>query len=239
MLELTEVTRQYGNQTAVQGLSLRLLPGDFLGLIGPNGAGKSTTLKMCVGHLKPTTGEVRLNGQDVFAHPLVARQQIGYVPEYLTLYDYLTGLEFVCFVGEVKGLSVEARTKEAESLLEMLELGDERDRLIRTYSQGMRRKVALAAAMMGSPSVLVLDESLNGLDPATNHRLKAHLQTLASRGTAILLSSHGLEVLERICNRIAVMRGGRLVALLNAQELDAIRGQPGGLEQYFLQQTGS
>lgn len=237
MLELIDVTRQYGSHTAVASLSLSLAPGDFLGLIGPNGAGKSTTLKMCVGHLKPTTGEVRLSGKDVSAHPLLARQEIGYVPEYLTLYDYLTGQEFVQFVGEVKGLDEKARTQQTTELLEMLELGEERERLIRTYSQGMRRKVALAAAMIGRPKVLVLDESLNGLDPATNHRLKAHLQQLAADGTCILLSSHVLEVLERICNRIAVMRGGRLIALLNADELNTIKQQPGGLEGYFLNLT--
>lgn len=234
MLELCNVTRSYGSHVAVQGLNLTLSPGDFLGLIGPNGAGKSTTLKMTVGHLKPSSGEVLLNGRDVQAHPLEVRRQVGYVPEYLALYEYLTGLEFLQFMGEVKGLSAQARAQEIDALLNVLELNEERDRLVRTYSQGMRRKVALAGAMLGSPAVLVLDESLNGLDPTTNHRLKSHLQGLAREGTAILLSSHVLEVLERICNKIAVMKGGQLLELLDESALAEIRRAPGGLEQHFL-----
>lgn len=234
MLELRNVTRSYGSHVAVKGLNLTLAPGDFLGLIGPNGAGKSTTLKMTVGHLKPTSGEVLLHGRDVQGHPLEVRRQVGYVPEYLALYEYLTGLEFLQFMGEVKGLTAQARTQEIDALLDVLDLHEERDRLVRTYSQGMRRKVALAGAMLGSPAVLVLDESLNGLDPTTNHRLKAHLQGLARSGTAILLSSHVLEVLERICNKIAVMRGGQLLELLDESALAQIRQAPGGLEQHFL-----
>lgn len=235
MLELRSLTKRYGSQLAVEDLNLTLAPGDFLGLIGPNGAGKSTTLKMSVGHLAPTSGQVLIDGQDVQTVPLLIRQKVGYVPEYLSLYEYLTGLEFLAFVGEIKGLEGARSRAESEELLSVLDLGDERDRLIRTYSQGMRRKVALAGAMLGKPPVLVLDESLNGLDPQTNHRLKTHLQTLAKEGCAVLLSSHVLEVLERICTRIAIMRGGRLVDQLDANQLAEVRSQPGGLERYFLE----
>lgn len=235
MLELRSLTKRYGSQLAVEDLNLTLAPGDFLGLIGPNGAGKSTTLKMSVGHLAPTSGQVLIDGQDVQTVPLLIRQKVGYVPEYLSLYEYLTGLEFLAFVGEIKGLDAARSRAESEELLSVLDLGDERDRLIRTYSQGMRRKVALAGAMLGKPPVLVLDESLNGLDPQTNHRLKTHLQMLAKEGCAVLLSSHVLEVLERICTRIAIMRGGRLVDQLDADQLAEVRSQPGGLERYFLE----
>lgn len=234
MLELVNVTHRYGRHLAVQGLSLRLEPGDFVGLIGPNGAGKSTTLRMAVGHLKPQQGQVLLDGVDVMADPIRARLKIGYVPEYLSLYDYLTGLEFLHLVGELKGIAARVREKEIDTLLEVLDLGDERDRLIRTYSQGMRRKVALAGAMLGHPPVLVLDEALNGLDPTTNHRLKQHLQLLAQEGTSVLLSSHVLEVLERICNRIAVMREGQIIAEIDGAGLGAIRQAEGGLEQHFM-----
>jgi ABC-2 type transport system ATP-binding protein len=138
----------------------------------------------------------------------------------------------------VKGLSAADRAREIHQLLEVLDLGEERSRLIRTYSQGMRRKMALAGAMLGRPPILILDEALNGLDPTTNHRLKVYLRELASNGTAILLSSHVLEVLERLCNRIAVMRRGRIVDQRNEAELETIRQQPGGLEQHFLSLMG-
>jgi len=234
MLELRDVTKHFGTQVAVQHLSLRLSPGDFLGLIGPNGAGKSTTLKMAVGHLRPTHGTVLIDGRDVFQEPLEARRRIGYVPEYIALYEYLTGAEYLEFVGEVKGINVPTRHREIQQLLEVLDLGEERDRLIRTYSQGMRRKAALAGAILGRPAVLILDEALNGLDPTTNHRLKTYLRELAADGMAILLSSHVLEVLERICNRIAVLRHGTVVDLRDEVELEAIRRQEGGLERHFL-----
>ena len=234
MLELKNVSHRYGSHWAVQGLSLCLRPGDFLGLIGPNGAGKSTTLRMAVGHLKPHQGQVLLDGRDVMEDPVRTRLQIGYVPEYLSLYDYLTGLEFLTFVGELKGIEPKSSASEIETLLDVLDLGEERDRLVRTYSQGMRRKVALAGAMLGRPPVLVLDEALNGLDPTTNHRLKQHLQLLAREGTAVLLSSHVLEVLERICNRIAVMRSGQVIDELDAASLSGVREKSGGLEQHFM-----
>lgn len=234
MLELREVTKRFGRHTAVDGVRLTLSPGDFLGLIGPNGAGKTTTLKMSVGHLRPTAGAVLIQGKDVNTHPLEARRNIGYVPEYVSLYEYLSGAEYLDFVGEIKGMGASERKKEADALLDLLDLGEERNRLIRTYSQGMRRKVALAGAIIGRPPVLILDEALNGLDPTTNHRLKGFLKGLAAEGTAILLSSHVLEVLERICNRIVVLNRGKLVDARNEAELDKIRRQEGGLEQHFL-----
>jgi len=234
MLNLEHVSKQFATHRAVQDLSLSLDPGDFLGLIGPNGAGKSTTLKMVVGHLRPTRGRVLIRGQDVADTPLEARRNIGYVPEYLALYEYLTGAEYVDFSGEMKGLEPSTRKAELNELLDILDLGEERDRLIRTYSQGMRRKVALAGAIIGKPPLLVLDEALNGLDPTTSHKLKQYLMALAQGGTTILLSSHVLEVLERICNRIAIMRRGRLVDVRNGEELEAIRQEAGGLERHFL-----
>ncbi len=234
MLEIDDVSRTFGTTTAVDHLSLRVAPGDFLGLIGPNGAGKSTTIKMIVGQLKPSRGTIRINGLDVFAHPIAARRAFGYVPEFVSLYEFLTGAEFLEFIAEVKGLSPDAASTELREVLELLELGEERTRLIRTYSQGMRRKVAIAAALLGSPPLLVLDEALNGLDPDTSARLKDHLRHRVSQGDAVILSSHILEQLERICNRAAIMKKGRCIDLLDRAQLDAIRNQPGGLEAYFM-----
>ncbi len=233
-LEFQNVTKRFGSQVAVDGVSFRMKGGDFVGLIGPNGAGKTTALRMAVGHLEPTDGRVVLDGAGVMERPLEARKRIGYVPEFIALYDYLTGAEYLEFVGELKGLSTRDREAGVEELYEVLQLGEERHRLIRTYSQGMRRKVAIAAALLGHPPFLVLDEALNGLDPTTLHGLKAYLTACSRRGMGILISSHVLEVLERLCNRIAMLYGGKLVAVLDAEELERVRGQDGGLEQHFM-----
>lgn len=234
LLSLEAVVKRYGGREAVSGVSFSLSPGDVLGFIGPNGAGKSTTLRMMVGILQPTAGRVLVQGTDVTTDPLKARQAIGYVPEYLSLYEWLTAGEYLDFVGEVKGLDGATRAREAEGLLDMLELGEARDSLVRTYSQGMRRKVALAGAMMGRPPILVLDEAMNGLDPTSIARLKGHLRRLADEGTAILLSSHVLDVVERVCNRIIVLKGGRVVEEADAAGLEGIRQREGGLEAHFL-----
>ncbi len=190
------------------------------------------------GHLVPTSGRVLLDGLPVLEHPLEARRRIGYVPEYVPLYDYLTGQEYLEFAAELKGLQSSARTQAIDDLLELLELGEERARLIRTYSQGMRRKVAMAGALLGAPPYLVLDEAMNGLDPTTSHRLKGRLKDLASQGMAILISSHVLEVLERLCNRIVILHAGRLVDDLDTTRLEEVRSAPGGLEAYFMARMG-
>lgn len=239
MLELENVVKRYGPREVVKGVSFTLRPGDFLGLIGPNGAGKSTTLRMIVGMLQPSAGAVRVNGVDVGADPLAARRSIGYVPEYIALYDYLTCAEYLDFVGEVKGMGADARAAEARELIELLDLGESADLLVRTYSQGMRRKVALAGAMMGAPPILVLDEAMNGLDPTTIARLKVHLRALAEGGTALLLSSHVLDVVERICNRIVVLAAGQVVEDVDAARLADIRAREGGLEGHFLRLMGA
>lgn len=235
MLELRQVEKAYSGRPVVKGVSFTLEPGDFLGLIGANGAGKSTTMRMIVGMLRPTGGAVVINGVDIATDPLLARRSIGYVPEYITLYDYLTCEEYLDFVGEVKGLSEAERRDEAGALMELLDLEEAGGRLVRTYSQGMRRKVAIAGAMMGRPPVLVLDEAMNGLDPGTIARLKVYLKGLAESGTALILSSHVLDVVERICNRIVMLKDGEVAAQLSERELGSIREEEGGLEAHFLQ----
>ncbi len=234
VLELRQVEKAYSGRPVVKGVSFSLEPGDFLGLIGANGAGKSTTMRMIVGMLKPTGGSVVINGTDIATDPLLARQSIGYVPEYITLYDYLTCEEYLDFVGEIMGLTESQRGEEAEVLMVLLDLEAAKDRLIRTYSQGMRRKVAIAGAMMGRPPVLVLDEAMNGLDALTIARLKVYLKGLAEAGTAMVLSSHVLDVVERICNRIVMLKDGEVAAQLSSEELVRIRAEEGGLEAHFL-----
>ena len=214
---LDKVRREYGRVVAVDEVSFTVEPGSFVGLVGPNGAGKSTTIKMLSGQLLPTSGRVTVDGIDVAADPNGARARIGYVPEEPRLYDYLSGREMVEFVAEIRGGG------DVGAALEIAGLGDDALRPILEYSQGMRKKVALAAAMVSRPPVLVLDESLNGLDPPSAARVTEALRAARDRGTAVLLSTHVLDTLERLADRLIMISGGRVVADLPGSEMDQVR----------------
>jgi ABC-2 type transport system ATP-binding protein len=209
--------------TAVDGVDLRLEPGTFVGLIGHNGAGKSTCLRMLMGLLRPTAGSVLLNGVDVIERPQEARMQFGAVVEEPSLYEYLTAKEYLEFVAEVRAKGSVANA------LTIAGLGTDADRLIREYSQGMRRKTALAAAMMAEPSVLILDEALNGLDPPSSARVKGALRDQVDRGCTVLLSTHVVETVQAVSDRVLMLAHGRLVA----DELVSDIGAE-GLEALFL-----
>lgn len=222
-LRIEGVRKVFGRTVAVDRVDLRVEPGEFVGLIGHNGAGKTTMLRMISGQLVPTEGAVRIDGVDVAADPGAARARLGFVPEEPALYDYLTAREFLEFVVSVRGRG------DIDEALAVAGLGEDADRLIREYSQGMRRKTALAAAVVARPPVLVLDEALNGLDPPSAARVKDHLRDLAATGTAVLLSTHVLETVERLATRVVMLAHGRVVADARMEEL----GQ-GGLEELFL-----
>ncbi len=217
------VRKVYGRVVAVDRVDLQLEAGTFVGLIGHNGAGKSTCLKMLTGLLRPTEGTVRVGGLDVVASPLQARSQLGAVPEEPALFGYLTAREFLEFVAEVRGAS------DVGAALELTGLGSDADRLIREYSQGMRRKTALAAAMLGKPSLLVLDEALNGLDPPSAARVKGALRDAVDGGQTVLLSTHVIETVERVADRVVMLAHGRVVADELTQDLGDT-----GLERLFL-----
>ena len=212
------VRKTFGRVVAVDEVSFAVAPGEFVGLVGPNGAGKSTTIKMLSGQLLPTAGRIRVGGIDVAEDPNGARARIGYVPEEPRMYDYLTAREMVSFAAEIRGGG------DVEAALELAGLGADADRMIREYSQGMRRKTALASAMVARPPLLVLDEALNGLDPPSAARVVRTLQQACEEGQAVLLSTHVLETLERIADRIVMIRGGRVVADVPAAELYRVRG---------------
>lgn len=218
VLDVASVAKTYGRVTAVEEVSFVVKPGEFVGLVGPNGAGKSTTLKMLTGQLLPTRGSIRVAGVDVAKDPNLARTHIGYVPEEPKLYEYLSAREMVGFAAEIRGGGA------VDEALELAGLGGDADRLIREYSQGMRRRTALAAAMVAKPSLLVLDEALNGLDPPSAARVVSALRAACDAGQAVLLSTHVLDTLERIADRIVMLSDGRVRADVPASDLDRVRG---------------
>lgn len=228
MIELKGVRKVYGRKVAVDRIDLSVGAGELVGLIGHNGAGKSTVLKMLAGQLLPSEGTVRVGGVDVREDPAGARAKLGYVPEEPALYDYLTAREFLELVVAVRGGG--HADLQIDAALDMTGLGDDANRLIREYSQGMRRKTALAAAVVSRPPVLVLDEALNGLDPPSAARMKAALRTMCDEGTTVLLSTHILETVERVAGRVVMLAHGRVVA----DEQVATLGNE-GLERMFLQ----
>ncbi len=211
LLSLSHVTKKYRKLTAVNDLSFSIAPGEFVGFIGPNGAGKSTTMGSIAGVLNPDSGQIMVGDIDVLADPVAARKAVSFVPQHLELYGYLTGLEYLQFVAEAKELTEEARRDQIEELLEMAELTRAKHRLIKEYSGGMARKIAICAALLGPPRVLLLDESFVGLDPESTFALQQRLVRFCDEGGAILLSSHILDMLERICTRVVMLVSGELV----------------------------
>ncbi len=227
---LEGVTRRFDDLVAVSGLSLDVRRGEVLGLVGPNGAGKTTTVRMLCGLLPPTEGSVTLNGHAVDTDPLAARRELGYVPDGAPLYPNLSPRQHLLLVGRLHGMSDAASTKEAERLLGHLELSERIDSPVGTFSRGMRQKTALACALLPRPTLLVLDEPLGGLDAPSAAMLKAVLRGWADRGGAVLYTSHLLDVVERVCDRVAVMASGKLVTVGALDELRTRSGSDGTLE---------
>ena len=220
VLVVNGLGRDFGRVRAVDSISFSVAPGEFVGLVGPNGAGKSTTIKLLTAQLLPTRGSVTVGGVDVVEDPNGARRQLGYVPEDPSLYEYLSAREMVSFAAELRGASAD----EVESVLELAGLGADSDRLIREYSQGMRRKTALACALVAKPPLLVLDEALNGLDPPSAARVVGALADACRAGQAVLLSTHVLDTLEKVADRIVMVAAGRVIADVGVEELDQVRG---------------
>ena len=214
-----DLLRVFGQKAAVNHLNLAVKRGEFYGFLGPNGAGKSTTIKMMVGLLRPTAGSVLVGGVDVWKDPLQARAIMGVLPEYLNLYERLTGKEFLVFAGHMYGLPSDVINQRSEELLNILTLKEDADKLIVDYSVGMRKKVALAAALIHSPQVLFLDEPFEGIDPISSRTMRDIMRGLTQHGTTIFFSSHIMEVVERLCTRVGIINQGVLVAEGTLQEL--------------------
>lgn len=208
ILQITELKKRYRRLVAVDGVDLSIGPGEFVGFIGPNGAGKSTTMNSVAGTIAPDSGSIEVCGVDAITDPVGARRQMGFVPQHLHLYGYLTGEEYLHFVGDIRAVDAAQQSTEIAELLALCELTEARNRIVNEYSGGMARKLAICAALIGSPKLLLLDESFVGLDPESTHRIRKRLKQHCNNGGAILLSSHVLDMLERICTRIVMLVDG-------------------------------
>jgi len=215
------LTRRFGELVAVEDVNLEVAAGQFFGFLGPNGAGKSTTIKMLTGLLAPTSGRMQILGIDFEQNPVEVKRQIGVVPEGMALFGRLTGAEYLNFVGRMYGLDRETAAKRAGELLEFMQLADQPKKLVTDYSHGMQKKLALAAAVIHGPKILFLDEPFEGVDAIAAGTLKAMLQRMIARGATIFLTSHVLEIVERLCSHVAIIHKGRLVAQGSLEELRA------------------
>jgi ABC-2 type transport system ATP-binding protein len=215
------LSRRFGNFVAVDDVNLRVAPGQFFGFLGPNGAGKSTTIKMLTGLLAASSGKIEILGLDLTTNLVEVKRQIGVVPEGLALFGRLTGSEFLNFVGRMYGLDRETSAKRAAELLDFMQLANEPKKLVTDYSHGMQKKLALAAAVIHGPKVLFLDEPFEGVDAIAANTLKAMLQSMIARGATIFLTSHVLEIVERLCSHVAIIHRGKLVAQGSLDELRA------------------
>jgi len=238
-LVVRELTRRYGSHLAVDHLSLDVRPGEIVGFLGPNGAGKTTTLRACAGLITPDAGEITIAGASLARAPLDARRRLGFVPDRPFLYERLTPREFLDFVGALYDLPPRQARARGDALLERLELGPAADDYIESGSLGMRQKVAIAAGLLHAPPLVLLDEPVQGLDPRATRALKDLLRERAQAGAGILVSTHLLDVAERLCERVVILHHGRLVAEGSLAEL---RPREGGadatLEDVFLRLTG-
>ncbi len=230
------LTRLYAGFAAVNDLKLAVRQGEIYGFLGPNGAGKSTTIKMLVGLLQPTTGQVWLAGHDVWREPLQAKRALGYMADRALLYERLSGHEFLAFLGQFRGLPLRKTEERIATLLDLLELTDFAERLCGSYSFGMKRKLALAGALLHEPEVLILDEPFSGLDPLSARRLKDLFARLAAGGTTIFLSTHDLATAEEICQRLGILHRGHLLAEGSPAELRTLASAE-DLESVFLSLT--
>lgn len=237
-LAVRGLRKAYRATLAVEDASFEVAPGELCGVIGPNGAGKSTIARMLTGQILPDAGEVSIDGHRIDREPLVARRLTGYVPQELSLYPFLTGRETLAFVGAVRGLARPELDATLDALLARLGLTAAQHRMAREYSEGMARKLAIGCALLGDPPLLVLDESLNGLDPRAAAELKEVLRERVAGGATVLLVSHELDVLERLCTSIVLIDGGRVTDTLDRPALDAMRAQGRSLEAFFLERTG-
>ena len=245
-VETSALVRRFGDFTAVDHVNLNVERGSFFGFLGPNGAGKSTTIKMLTGLLAPTSGRIRVLGRDIQAEPLEVRRHIGVVPEDLNLFERLTGAEMLAFTGRMYGLGKAEIAERAPELLSLMDLQGDPKKLIVEYSHGMKKKLSLACALIHRPEILFLDEPFEGVDAIASRTLKDLLSRLTERGLTVFLTSHVLEIVERLCSDIAIIAQGKLLAAGPLNELrkgisvdgDGTQQGPVSLEEYFIHIVG-
>jgi len=242
-----DLVQRFGDFTAVDHIDLKVRSGSFFGFLGPNGAGKSTTIKMLTGLLGPTSGKIHVLGRDIETEPLEVKRRIGVVPEDLNLFERLTGAEMLAFTGRMYGLQKSEIAERAPELLSLMDLQDEPKKLIVEYSHGMKKKLSLACALIHRPEILFLDEPFEGVDAIASRTLKDLLTKLTARGLTVFLTSHVLEIVERLCSDIAIISQGKLLASGSLRELrkgiqiaddGRQEGRPMSLEDYFIHVVG-
>ena len=237
MISMEHVTKSYAKSTvkAVDDIQLHVKRGEVFGFIGPNGAGKTTTIKMLTGILPPDRGQIKINGFDIQTQPVEAKRCFGYAPDSHQVYDRLTGLEYLNFIGDMYGVAKADRQRQIEKYLTMFDLTKAAGAQIKSYSHGMRQKLALTGALLPDPQLWIMDEPMVGLDPKSAHLLKQEMRAHCQRGNTVFFSTHVLEVAEKLCDRIAIINHGKIVAVGTLEELR--RGKDESLETLFLELT--
>lgn len=238
MIEIRNLSKSYnkGAVKAVDSLELKVNKGEIFGFLGPNGAGKTTTIKMIVGLLNPDSGSILIDGTDMAKDPIAAKRKLGYVPDSPNLYDRLSGMEYLNFMADVYQVPADKRKERIEYYLEMFDLKDAAGDLIKSYSHGMKQKTALTGALIHDPSLWILDEPMVGLDPKSAHLLKNQMREHCSKGNTVFFSTHVLEVAEKLCDRVAIIHKGRLIAIGTVDELRHGDNRD-SLENIFLELT--
>jgi ABC-2 type transport system ATP-binding protein len=238
MIKLVHVTKRFGSFTAVEDLSIEVKRGEFYGFLGPNGAGKTTTIKMMTGLFTPTAGEIQINGYDIIKQPLEAKLNTGYIPDQPFLYEKLTGREFLFFSGGLYKIPHVQLTKRIDEVIAQMEIGSWLDRRTEDYSQGMRQRIVIVSALLHNPAVLIIDEPMVGLDPRSAHIVKEVFKQKSKEGVSILMSTHSLSVAEELCDRIGIIKDGRLIFEDTVESLKQHRKPlDGKLESIFLELT--
>ena len=234
MLKITDFTKKFDNKVAVDNLSLHIQPGEIYGFIGHNGAGKTTTLKACCGIMKFEQGEILIDGKSVKNEPVECKKNIAYIPDNPDLYEFMTGYQFLNFIADIFRVDEKLRNQRIEKYAEEFELTKDLSQLISGYSHGMKQKLAIIAAWIHEPKLIIMDEPFVGLDPKASHILKEMMKELCERGGAIFFSTHVLEVAEKLCDKVAIIKQGRLI---RSGTMESVKGDT-SLEEVFLELEG-
>lgn len=231
MLNISHLTKCYGDKKAVDDLSLHIAPGEIYGFIGHNGAGKTTTLKSIVGILQFDSGEITIDGHSIQTEPLACKKTLAYIPDNPDLYEYMTGIQYLSFIADVFGVNAQDRQSHTEKYAGLFELTDDLGQPIASYSHGMKQKLAIIAAWIHSPRLIIMDEPFVGLDPKASHLLKGMMREICDAGGAIFFSTHVLEVAEKLCDKVAIIKGGKLI---RSGTMEEVKGDD-SLEEVFLE----
>ena len=231
MLKIEHLTKTYGEKKAVDDLSLHIAPGEIYGFIGHNGAGKTTTLKSVVGILQFDAGEITIGGVSIRRNPLACKKMLAYIPDNPDLYDYMTGIKYLNFIADIFGVSAETRQERIRKYADLFELTDDLAQPVAAYSHGMKQKLAIIAAWMHAPKLIIMDEPFVGLDPKASHLLKGMMREICDQGGAIFFSTHVLEVAEKLCDKVAIIKSGKLI---RSGTMEEVKGDD-SLEEVFLE----